>query len=53
MTWIIRQILFHQNVEIENLPNFNNVEVSRYMVLQKGGSIEPLKPPGYMSDKLL
>jgi len=33
MTWIIRQTLFRQNVEIANLPNFNDVKVSRYMVL--------------------
>jgi len=26
MTWIIRQTLFCQNVEIENLPNFNDVK---------------------------
>jgi len=30
MTWIIRQTLFCQNVEIENLPNFNDVKVSQY-----------------------
>jgi len=29
---MIRQTLFCQNVEIENLPNFNNVKVSRYTV---------------------
>jgi len=28
MTWIIRKTLFHQNVEIENLPNFTDVKVS-------------------------
>jgi len=33
MTWIIHQILFHQNVEIENSPNFNNVKVSQYTIL--------------------
>jgi len=32
MTLIIRQALFCQNFEIENLPNFNNMKVSRYMV---------------------
>jgi len=32
MTWIIRQTLFNQNVEIENLPNFNNVKVSQCTV---------------------
>jgi len=32
MTWIICQTLFHQNVEIENPPNFNNTKVSWYMV---------------------
>jgi len=32
MTWIIRQTLFHQNVEIENSPNFNDIKISRYMV---------------------
>ena len=32
MTWIIRQTLFRQNVEIENSPDFNDVKVSRYTV---------------------
>jgi len=32
MTWIIRQTLFRQNVEIENSPNFIDVKVSRYTV---------------------
>jgi len=32
MTWIIHQTFFHQNVEIENSPNFNDVKVSRYTV---------------------
>jgi len=32
MTWIIHQTLFRQNVEIENLPNFNDVKVSWYTV---------------------
>jgi len=35
MTWIIRQILFRQNVEIENLLNFNDVKISRYTVTGK------------------
>ena len=32
MTWIIRQTLFCQNVEIENSPNFNDVKVYQYTV---------------------
>jgi len=33
MTWIIRQTLFRQNVEIENSPNFNDVKVSQFWYL--------------------
>ena len=33
MTWIICQTLFHQNVGIENLPNFNGIKVSWCMVI--------------------
>jgi len=32
MTWIICQTLFCQNVEIENSPNFNDVDI-RYSPL--------------------
>jgi len=32
IAWIICQTLFRHNVEIENLPNFNDVKVSRYTV---------------------
>jgi len=28
MTWIIRQTLFNQNVEIKNSPYFNDIKVS-------------------------
>ena len=34
MTWIICQTLFHQNVEIENSPNFNDIKVSRSLINQ-------------------
>jgi len=39
MTWIIRHTLFHQNVEIENSPNFNDVKVSRYTVREERSGV--------------
>jgi len=32
MSWIIHQTLFHQNIEIENSPNFSDVKVPGYTV---------------------
>jgi len=39
MAWIIHQALFHQNVEIENLSNFNTIKNALSMMVRRALSL--------------